>query len=247
LGVLAAVAVGTIHQEPWLEPGLGNCALGKGNTHRIVIRLAASTQHHVRMRVALGAYHCASAFLCYAQKGMGVAHGDQGMDGAVQVSIGAILDPNRHGQAAGQFAVCLRLRGSGANGSPADEIGQVLGNDGVERFGAHGKPCLGQAQQELTGPLQACGNLERIIEMGIVDQPFPSNRGAWLFKIGSHDNEEAIGRFIGQGLESLGIIPCCLDIMDRTWSHDHQQSRVFSTQDASDRSPAHGYGFAGAG
>ena len=44
----------------------------------------------------------------------------------LDVSLGRVLEPDGHGEAAGQLTVDLALRGAGSDRPPAHRVGQVL-------------------------------------------------------------------------------------------------------------------------
>ena len=59
--------------------------------------------------------------------------------------------------------------------------------------------------------------------MRIVDEPFPPNGGPWLFKIGPHDNKEAVTQGIGDGLQLGGVLISGIGVMDGARAYNDQE------------------------
>ena len=74
--------------------------------------------------------------------------------------------------------------------------------------------------------------------MRIVDEPLPSNRGAGLFKVGAHDDEQPIAQRIRHWFQSIGILVGGLGIVDRAGADDHEQAfAVLPMQNAANGIP----------
>ena len=81
----------------------------------------------------------------------------------------------------------LRLGGAGADGTPGDEVGDVLGRDGVEQLGADGDAHRGEVAEELAGEAEALVDLERAVNVGVVDEALPADsRARFLDQTVSH-------------------------------------------------------------
>ena len=95
------------------------------------------------------------AFLVDAEETVRAGNRLQGVDRDGQAAVGAVLEADRRGQAAGHFAVGLRFGGARADGGPADQVLQVLRRDRVERFGggrqAHFGRCRAAARGRCAG------------------------------------------------------------------------------------------------
>ncbi len=57
-----------------------------------------------------------------------------GIDGDLQIAVGAVLEADREGEAAGHLAVGLRFGGAGADRPPTDQVGQIMRGDRVEHL-----------------------------------------------------------------------------------------------------------------
>jgi len=89
-----------------------------------------------------------------------------------------ILETNREGDTGGELAVELGLSGTSTDSTPRDEVGDVLGRDGVEKLGSDGDTEVGKVAQELTGKAQTLVDLEGPVKVWIVDETFPSDSRA---------------------------------------------------------------------
>jgi hypothetical protein len=55
--------------------------------------------------------------------------------------------------------------------------------------------------------------LERVVQLGVVDESFPADRGAWLFEVYTHDNMQVILRSLCVVAEFSGVFKSRLDIV----------------------------------
>ena len=55
-----------------------------------------------------------------------------------------VLETDGEGNTGGELAVELGLSGTSADGTPRDEVGDVLGRDGVEKLGSDGDAEVGK-------------------------------------------------------------------------------------------------------
>ena len=70
-------------------------------------------------------------------------------------------------------------------------------------------------------------DIERPIQMGIVDETLPSHGGAGLFEVNPHDNEKIIDVGLRCFDEPARVFPSGIGVMDRTWAHDDEQTPIF--------------------
>ena len=66
-----------------------------------------------------------------------------GIDGGDGTAVGAIFEADRHRQTRGHLPVGLAFGGAGADGRPADQIGDVLGHHRIEQLGSRRQAHLG--------------------------------------------------------------------------------------------------------
>ena len=105
-----------------------------------------------------------------------------------------------------RLAVQLRFGGPGADGSPGDEVALELGGNSVEELGPARQAEAIHVEEEFAGLLQPLVDLKAPIEVGVVDEAFPSNRGAGLFEIDAHHHDQLIRVFVGERFQFLCIL-----------------------------------------
>lgn len=81
----------------------------------------------------------------------------------------------------------LRLGRTSTNGSPRDEISDVLGRDSVEKLGSHWNTKASEVAQELTGKAEALVDLEGAVKVWVIDETLPTDSRAWfLMGVSNH-------------------------------------------------------------
>src|SRR5690606_22093756 len=95
----------------------------------------------------------------------------------------AVLESDRHRQAAGELAVHLAFRGARPDGAPRDQIRDELWADRVEKLRCRREPQLQHAEQERPRDAQATVDGETTVQVRIVDQPLPTHGGARLLEV----------------------------------------------------------------
>ena len=115
-----------IDHEPAFEPGCFDLLTGGGNAGGIVVGLLAATQDDVTIPVALGFDDGDLAVLMDAEEVVRPLGGKDGVDGDADAAIGAVLEADGGGEAGSQFPVDLAFGGAGADGSPTDQVADVL-------------------------------------------------------------------------------------------------------------------------
>ena len=128
----------------------------------------------------------------------------------------------------------LALSGARADGSPADQAGDVLRRDHVEEFGAGGHAHLGQVEQQMAGQAQAVVDLVGLVEMRIVDEALPADGGAGLLKVDAHDDAQVGGEFVDGVLEQGGVFARGLGVVDGAGAGQHQQAVVAAVENGRD-------------
>jgi len=96
------------------------------------------------------------------------------------VGVLTVLEADREGDTGGELAVKLRLSSTSTDGTPRDEVGDVLGGDSVEKLRSDGDADVRKVAQELTSKTQTLVDLERSVEVWIVDEALPSDGCAWF-------------------------------------------------------------------
>src|SRR4051794_8474629 len=88
----------------------------------------------------------------------------------------------------------LTLRRSRSDGSPADQACNVLRRDHVEEFGAARYAHPRKIQQKTPRRSEPIIDLERLIQMRIVEKTFPSNCRSRLFEVHTHHDLQVFGK-----------------------------------------------------
>ena len=89
----------------------------------------------------------------------------------------------------------LRLGGARADGAPGHEIGDVLRRDGIKQLRADWDAEVGEVAEELAGEAQALVDLERAVDVGIVDEAFPADgRARFLRNVSALKSESEYSR-----------------------------------------------------
>ena len=199
---------------------------------------AAATQDDVTVGVAQRLDDRRHAVAVDAEKVVRVARGNHGVDGAGDLAAGRILEADGHGQAARHFAVGLTLGRPRTDGRPTQQVGHVLRGDRVEQFAGARHAELVDVQQDLARQFQAGRDVARAVEVRVVDEPLPADRGARLLEIRPHHDHEMLARRVDDRLEPLGVLERRLGVVDGTRpGHDQHPVSVAAVQNVADFPP----------
>jgi hypothetical protein len=156
----------------------------------IVRTLGATSKDDMNVLVAGGLDDCGKTLLSHTHESVGVGSRLHGIDGNADTSVGSVLEADREGDTGGEFTVKLRLSSTSTDGTPRDEVGDVLRGDSVEKLRSDGDAEVRKVAQKLTSKAQAFVDLEGSVEVWVVDEALPSDSCTWFFKVSPHDNEE---------------------------------------------------------
>jgi len=197
--VFVAVGVAAVDHDLRAYAGFFHLLAGVFHGSGVVVGgVAATAQDDVGVMVAFGDEDGSAALFGVAEKVVGLAGGEDGLDGDLDIAGGAVFEADGAGEAGDKLAVDLAFGGAGADCAPADERGDVLGGDHVEELGAGGDAHLGEVEEEVSGLAEAVVDLEGFVEVGIVDEALPAEGGARLFEVDAHDDAEITGE-LGDG------------------------------------------------
>lgn len=107
----------------------------------------------------------------------------------------------------------LRFGCSGTNGPPGYQISSVLRTDSIQKFASGRQAHFRDFQQESAGDAEALVNLETAVHVWVVDEAFPSDGGAGLFEVDTHDDEKIIFCGFCVVIEKFGVFKGCLDVV----------------------------------
>src|SRR5699024_12185852 len=94
----------------------------------------------------------------------------------LDVTVGAVLEPDRCAQTAAELAVHLTFGGAGTDRAPGDHVRDVLRGDRVEEFGARGYTERVDVQQQRACGAQATVDVVGVVSRRVVDQTIPPKR-----------------------------------------------------------------------
>ena len=123
---------------------------------------------------------------------VGVSDSTNGIDCDVERAICAVFEADGEGEARSEFAVELGLGGAGADGAEAEQVGDVLGRNGVEHLARQRHADGGETGEKLSSCAQAFVDVEAVVHVWVVDQTLPADGGTGFFEISSHDNHELV-------------------------------------------------------
>ena len=102
-------------------------------------------------------------------------------------AIGTVLETDRERYTRHELTVKLRLGRACTDGTPGDQVGEVLRRDGIEELRADGNAQLCEAAQKLTGNAETLVDAEGAVDVGIVDEALPADsRARFLDETVSH-------------------------------------------------------------
>jgi cobaltochelatase CobN len=142
---------------------------------------------------------------------------------------------NRHRQAARHLAVGLRFGGARADRAPRDQVGKILRRDRIERLGRAGQAHRVQIEEQAARNAQALLDVKAVVQIRIVYQPLPADRGARLLEIHAHDHEQRIGELGGKPSQPPAVVMRRRRIVDRARPDDDEQPRIAPLEDRLDR------------
>jgi hypothetical protein len=141
-------------------------------------------------------------------------------------AVGAVLEAEGHREAGGHLPVGLGFGGAGADGTPADEVGDVLRRDGIEKLGGGGQAEVEHVAQEGAAEAEAGGDVVRAVEVRVHDEAFPADGGAGLLEVDAHDDHHAVGDLAGEGGEAAGVVAAGVEVVDGAGADDQEEAFV---------------------
>lgn len=232
--IFLGIVMRTVDHDRAGDAFSGDRSLSFGNILCFVVRSSASAaKHDMAVGIAHGFDDGSLAVGIDANEVVWGAGGSHGIDGDMEAAFSAVLKTNRHGHATGHFSMRLAFGCTGTDRRPADEVGDVLWTDGVQQFRSAREAQLIDLEENRSGQLHPRCDIAGPVEMRVIDQAFPSDCGAWLFKICPHHDQEAIAQSIGHGLQFGGIFIGRSGIMDGARADDYQKTvSVLSMEDS---------------
>ena len=159
-----------------------------------------------------------------------MAGGLDRVDCGGEIAIGPVLEAQGHGQTGCHLPVGLALGGAGSDRRPANQVGDVLGRNGIEELGCGRQTEVQDIAEKGAGEMKAASDVAGAIEMRIHDQSLPAHRCSRLFEIDPHDEKQVIGYFTSQTGQALSVFMTGFNIVDRAGA-DHDEEAAIVTED----------------
>ena len=78
---------------------------------------------------------------------------------------------------------------------------------------------------------QAALHVEAAVQVRIVDQTFPADRGAWLLEVDAHHDHDAVAELAPQASEAPRVFLGGAHVVDRARADQRQEPRVAPVED----------------
>ncbi len=160
-----------------------------------------------------------------------LARGEHRVDRDLYIAVGAVLEADRRRESGRELAMDLGLGRARADRAPRDQVADVLRRDDVEEFAARGHAGLVDAHEDVARDAQPLVDPEAAVQVRIVDQPFPADRGARLLEVHAHEDLEVRSEPRALGREPGGVGDRAGRIVDRARTDHHQQAIGLPVQD----------------
>ena len=189
------------------RPALGELLLHRLDLRRLVVGPAGpAAQDQVAVGVARGSDDTVAALHIDAQKRVRSPRRLHRVHRDLRVAVGAVLEADGHAETARHLAVHLALGSARADCRPRDEVGDVLRHDGVEELSRRQQSPLGDMDEQLARSVESARDVERAVEVRVVDEPLPPQGGARLLEVDPHHDEHTVGDGLGERREPIGIL-----------------------------------------
>lgn len=76
----------------------------------------------------------------------------------------------------------------------------------------------------MTRYTEALVDLERFVDIRVIDQSFPANSRAWLLEVSAHNNAEITGKLVGESLEAMAVLDGSGGVVDGAWAADYEET-----------------------
>ena len=150
------------------------------------------------------------------------------IDCNLEVSVGAVLEAHRTRKAGRELPVDLTLGGACADGAPAHQVCQVLRGENVEKLHSGGNSAVVEGDEQLARHAQSLVYVEAAVQVGIVDEALPADRGAWFLEVDPHHDEQIPVQFFGEAGQALTVLSRGDRVVNRARPGHHQKAIVLA-------------------
>lgn len=186
--------------------------------------LGSATEDDEAVLVTLSSGNGSKALLGDTHEVMLSGGGANSINGNAKAAVSAVLEAYGEGEARGQLTVELGFGGTGTNGTYRDAVGKELRRDGVEHLGGNRHALVGKVGKELSRDAETLVDLERVIDIGIIDESLPANSRSGLLEVGAHHDAQVIGELVGELLETGSILMGGGRVVDGAGTDDDEKS-----------------------
>src|SRR5215472_6018259 len=115
--------------------------------------------------------------------------GANGVHGNAHIAIRAVFKTDWTRETGSKLAMDLALCCARANGTPGNQIGEVLGRDHVEEFASCGHSRFVQFEQQTSRQAQPVIDLKTAVEVGFYNQAFAAYREQRILKVNPQQDQ----------------------------------------------------------
>src|SRR5690606_16438929 len=173
-----------------------------------------------------------------AEEVVRAARGENRVDRDADVAVGAVLESDRRRGARREFAEHLALGRARADRAPGDDVGQVLRRRRVEQLADRGPAEPRDVDQQRACDAQALVDAATLVEVRVVDQALPADRGARLLEVDAHHDVERVAETLALLGQPLRIVERRARIVNRARADHDQQPVVVAAHDPPHGGPA---------
>src|ERR1700733_13050424 len=101
-----------------------------------------------------------------------------------------------------------------------------MGRDHVEELSARRSVMVTRVEERRWRFVRAAINLKQLVQVRVVDEALPAERGPRLFEVDTHDEAQLVRKLGDGGSEKFRILARCLCVVNRAGADDHQQTRI---------------------
>ena len=212
-----------INHHAGVQLTLCECFTHSPNAIRIEIGPKfGSTQNQMTRIVTFGLNNGGNTFLGDGKEMVRLARGADGINSNLHIAISAILKTYRHGQSGCQLTMHLTFSRASPNCTPGDQVRNELWHNGIKKLSGRGKPHLRQFLKQFPGLAKSLVDSKTVVNVRIIDQPLPPNRGAGFFEIHTHEDAQVLLVSLSGFSEFVRIFNGGTGIVDGTGSGNHQ-------------------------
>lgn len=91
---------------------------------------------------------------------------------------------------------------------------------------------LSEVTKQLSADPQSFVDLVSFVNVGVIDEALPADRGPGLLKVGAHDNEQVASEVVCQRFQLGAVFNSGGGIVDRAWSNYDDEAVIFAFENS---------------